>query len=60
MLNETQSIHSVIDHCRTVERDLRNIANFAEDWTAKDELTKALQSVDVCIKQCESALHHSR
>lgn len=60
MLNEAQSIHSIIDHCRTIERDLRNITSFAEDWTAKEELYKALQSADVCIKQCEAALHNSR
>lgn len=59
MINEKHSISSCISHCKGTLGDIQQIAQAAHDQRAKDELNKAIYSMDVCIKQCEAALHNS-
>lgn len=60
MLKEAQSIQSCIAHCKNSFNDIQDISSAAYDQRAKDEINKALHSMDVCIKQCEAALNNAR
>ncbi|WP_028306921.1 hypothetical protein [Desulfitibacter alkalitolerans] len=59
MINEKHSINSCVSHCRGTLSDIQQLAQAAHDQRAKDELNKALYSMDVCIKQCEAALQNA-
>jgi hypothetical protein len=60
LIKEAQSIQSCIAHCKNTFTDIRELVDSAYDHRAKDELNKALHSMDVCIKQCEAALNNAR
>lgn len=56
MIKDSQVVQSCIGHCQATHSDLRNIASAIDSPQARDELNKATQSLDTCIKQCQAAL----
>ncbi|MEW6623931.1 MAG: hypothetical protein AB1420_12525 [Bacillota bacterium] len=60
LLNEHHSIRSCVSHCKSTLEDLNEIRQHAYDNRAKNELDKALHSLDICIKQCEAAQNNAR
>lgn len=49
-------LQSCISHCQNVKTDITNIGQSATNARAKDELNKAIQSIDACISQCKTAV----
>jgi len=60
LIKEHHSISSCVSHCKGTLSDIKEISEVAFDPRAKDELNKALYSMDTCIKQCQAALSNSR
>ncbi|MDD2422193.1 MAG: hypothetical protein PHU78_08675 [Heliobacteriaceae bacterium] len=56
MENKTM-LQSCITNCRTAKSDIQSLSQSVQVTSAKDELNKALQSIDACINQCQTALN---
>jgi len=56
VLRDSQMIQSCVAHCKNSANDIRSLADATTDLRAKDELNKAMQSIDACIRHCEGAL----
>ncbi|MCL6450463.1 MAG: hypothetical protein K6T75_04115 [Acetobacteraceae bacterium] len=56
MIREAQVIQSCIAHCQASFSDIKSMASATQNPQARDELNKAVQSMDACIKQCQAAL----
>jgi hypothetical protein len=56
VLKDSQMIQSCIAHCRNSANDIKSLAEATADLRAKDELNKAMQSINACVRHCEEAL----
>lgn len=55
-MHSKQTLQSCIQHCQTTANDIKAMAADATG-TAKQSLDQAFQSIDACIKQCQSAMN---
>ncbi|MHB1042562.1 MAG: hypothetical protein ACYC0Q_06965 [Eubacteriales bacterium] len=54
-MENKKKLQSCIQHCQTASSDIKSMS--AEvTGSAKQSLDQASQSIDACIKQCQSAL----
>jgi len=56
MVTDQLMLKSCLAHCQNTFNDIREMANTVASSGAKDELNKAMGSMDACIKQCQAAL----
>ncbi|MGE5417664.1 MAG: hypothetical protein ACM3UZ_13080 [Acidobacteriota bacterium] len=55
-MDDKSMLQSCIAQCRDAKDDIQSISQKATNSKAKDELSKAVQSIDSCINQCQTAL----
>ncbi|MBS4025745.1 MAG: hypothetical protein KGZ96_08755 [Clostridia bacterium] len=54
----SQAMLSCIDMCQNTQNNIRSLADTTHNQMVRDELNKAYLSIDVCIKQCQTANSH--
>lgn len=57
-MNDKMMVQSCLAHCRNTKSDLQMLSSDVQAARAKDELSKAVQSIDACINQCQAALNN--
>lgn len=57
MITDQMMLKSCIAHCQNSMNDIREMTNSVTSPGARDELNKAMGSIDACIKQCQAALN---
>lgn len=55
-MHSKQTIQSCIQHCQVTANDIKAMSADATG-NAKQSLDQAYQSIDACIKQCQTALN---
>lgn len=51
-----QEIHQCVQSCMQVANQLRTAANGVNNAAVRDMLTEGARHVELCIRQCESAM----
>ncbi|MGE5373317.1 MAG: hypothetical protein ACM3QZ_15195 [Solirubrobacterales bacterium] len=55
-MDDKMMLQSCLNHCRNTKTDIQSLSQGTTAPKAKDELSKAVQSIDACINQCQAAL----
>lgn len=55
-MDDKYMLQSCLAHCKNTKNDLNMLSQSSSSNKAKDELSKAVQSIDACINQCQTAL----
>lgn len=50
-------LQSCIASVKSAKEDIARLSQKTQNAKARDELTKATQSIDACINQCQAALN---